>query len=190
MTLLTGTNELVYGLWKTALLGDAPSSVPGEGVGGYYPTGVPQYAFDQNSITKYTSFGTCSPGAYIPDCATNTGFDVTPQQGATLLQAVQFTTAFDLPARDPLGITIEGSNATLSALMRGASWSLIATLSTGLDKDPGREVDGLLQCLNANAIWYTSYRILVIAVRDVAECVQYAEVKLLGYGNPSKGKII
>ena len=190
MTLLTSANELVYGLWNTAIMGDGTRATVGNAAGNYDSNGVPRYALDQSSATKYTSFGECSESRYNPDCGTNTGFYMTPQQGATLLQAVQFTTAGDLPIRDPLSITIEGSNATWSALMRGASWSLIGTLSTGLDADPGRKADGLRQCLHKNTMWYTSYRILVTSVRGSPNSVQYSEVKLFGYENPNKGKII
>ena len=171
------------------ILGDGTLATPGKDMGNYYDDGVPRYALDQNSTTKYTNFAECFRGRYNRGCGTNSGFYVTLQQGATLLQAVQFTTGDDVSACDPLSITVEGSNETWSALMRGASWSLIDTLSTGLYVDPGRKADGLLQCLHSNTIWYTNYRILVTSVRGIADSVQYSEVKLFGYGNPNKGKI-
>ena len=113
---------------------------------------------------------------------------MSPQQGPTLLLAVQFTTGRTSPARDPISITIEGSNATSSALMLGASWFWITSLSTGLELNLDRMVDGPLICLRNNANWYTSYRILVTSVRSVTDCVQYSEVKLFGYENPNRAQ--
>lgn len=181
MTLLTRKNEVVYGLWKTSVLENSTLSTTGNGAGNYPSEDGPQLALDQNSATKYLNFGNCSSSANQIDCGTNTGFYVTPRKGPTLLLAIQFTTAFDYPSRDPLSITVEGSNATSSELMLGTSWSLIYTVLTGLDDDPGRQIDGLFQCLPINTIWYTSYRILVTSKRDTSSCVQYSEVKLFGY---------
>jgi hypothetical protein len=189
LTLLTGTDDVIYGLWNTVLLGNATLSTVGSRAGNYYFNEVPQYALDQNTITKYSNFGDCFRGQYADGCGTKTGFYVILNRRATLVKAVQFTTAFDLPARDPLSITIEGSNAHFSALMRGKSWSLIGTLSTGLDEDPGRETDGLLQCLPTNTISYTSYRILITSVRGAGDSVQYSEVKLFGYEHSNEGNI-
>ena len=164
-------------------------ATPGTGVGNYIPNEMPQCALDQKSRTKYTSFGGCSQGLADHDCGTDTGFYVTPQQGATLLLAIQFTTANDYSARDPMSITIEGSNATSSALMFGASWSLVHSVFTDLEIDPGRQTDGPFVCLPKNEVWYTSYRILISAVRSITDCVQYSEVKLFGYANPNRSKI-
>ena len=160
-------------------------ATPGTGVGNYIAHEMPQCALDQNIRTKYINFGGCSKYIVGEDCGTNTGFYVTPQQGATLLLAIQFTTANDFLERDPLSITIEGSNVTSSALMLGASWSLISSISTGLEIDPGRQTDGRFVCLAETVVWYTSYRILVTSIRDINNSVQYSEVKLFGYSNPN-----
>ena len=122
-------------------------------------------------------------------CGIGTGFIVIPQQGATLLKAIQFIASVDMAANDPLTITIEGSNATFPIFMLGKSWSSIYNDSTGLDADPGRGADGLIQCIPNNAIWYTSYRVLVTSKRGASNSVQYSGVRLLGQENPNKGKI-
>ena len=186
LSLLTESNDVVYGLSKTTLSGNGTLATPGTGVGNYYDGEIPRYALDQNINTKYTNFGDCYRNGFNQDCGTDTGFYVTPQQGATLLLAIQFTTANNIPERDPLSIIIEGSNATSSALMLGASWSLIFSISTGLEIDPGRKTDGPLVCLPKNVVWYTSYRILVTSIRDSNDAVQYSEVKLFGYANPNR----
>lgn len=132
--------------------------------------------------------GDCATAAL--SCGTGTGFLVIPRQGETLLLAIRFTTGDDLPDRDPLTITVEGSNAISTTLMQGTSWSTIYSGSIGLDIDPGRNNDGLLQCIPNNQIWYTSYRILITSKRGINSAVQYSEVKLLGQENRNKGKII
>ena len=187
--MLTGKHEVVYGLADTKVLQDGMLAKPGKGVNNYYNDEVPRYIFDQNSNTKYSSVGFCALiGSYMY-CCIGTGFYVTLQQGPTLLLGIQFTTANNVDTGDPLSITIEGSNATSSALMRGQSWSYIYSVSTGLELNPGRQTDGAFLCLSANSIWYTSYRILVTSVRDQSDSVQYSEVKLFGYKNPNEGKL-
>ena len=178
----------MYGLTSTTVSGDGTLATPGGASGNYVFDQAPRCVLDQSNSTKFTSFGDCFSFGFYQDCGTNTGFFVTLQQGATLLLAIQFTTANDYPVLDPMSITIEGSNTT-SALMLGASWSFIYSVSTGLERDPGRQADGAFLCLPANAIWYTSYRILVTSVRDIGDRVQYSEVKLFGYDNPNKSKI-
>ena len=186
ITLLTNTNEVVYGLWNTTAAGDGMLTTPNSSIYHLSSQG-PIKALDQRSSTMYLILGNCYAGENQSYCGINTGLYVTPIQGPTLLKAFQFTTAGDAPGRDPLTITIEGSTAPSSALMLGTSWSLIYNASTGLELDPGRAANGIIQCILSNTIWYTSYRILVTATRNVSNSVQYNEVRLLGYENPNKG---
>ena len=186
MLSLSRNNEVAYGLSNTTLSGNGTLATVGTGVGNFVFNEMPRYALAQNSSTKYINFGGCSQSRIDEDCGTDTGFYVTAQQGATLFLAIQFTTANDNLNRDSLSITIEGSNATSSALMLGASWSLISSISTGLEVNPGRKTDGALVCLPRNVVWYTSYRILVISIRDINNAVQYSEVELFGYANPNR----
>lgn len=179
---------MVYGLWNTTVLGDGTLASSDSAVVNYAAHEGPAYALDKDRMTKYFNFGNCTIITSLLDYGINTGFYVTPQQGPTLLLGIQFTTANDEPSRDPLSITVEGSNATSSALMLGTSWSLIYYSSTGLDADPGRTMDGLFQCISGNGIWYTSYRVLVASKRGWSNSVQYAEVMLFGHRDPKKGK--
>lgn len=185
---LTGNHEVVYGLWNTTVFGDGTLATSDSPIVNYVGYEGPKYALDKDRLTKYVNFGNCTVGTSQLDCGLNTGFYLTPQQGATLLLGIQFTTASDDSSRDPLSITIEGSNATSSALMLGTSWSLIYHSSTGLDMDPGRTMDGTFQCIFVNKNWYTSYRVLVASKRGESNSVQYAEVVLFGHKVPDKGK--
>ena len=181
---------MVYGLWNTTAGRNGSPVTASSGIAQYQSSEGPGKAFDQNSGTKYLLYGSCSAVANPDYCGINNGLHVSPQQGLTLLLAIQFTTGSDNPDRDPLSITIEGSNATSSALMLGTSWSLVYNGSTGLNVDPGRQNNSLSQCIPHNANWYLSYRLLVTSTRSVSSDVQYSEVKLFGYVNPNQGTSI
>jgi len=182
MTLLTGTNEIVYGLWNTTAGGSSSLSTPGSGIGNYNPTQIPQNVFDQNSTTKYTSYGICNQSAIsLLICGANTGLYLTLQRGASLLTGIRFCSAPSLPERDPITITVEGSNQPSSALLLGSSWTLIYNGSSGLDSDPGRSSLGVTEIISNNVVWYQSYRLLIISKRNMSNAVQYSEVELLGY---------
>jgi hypothetical protein len=181
MTLLTGTNETVYGLWNTIAGGSNTLSTSGSSIGNYYPMQMAGNAFDQINTTKYCSFGNCSISSSSLTCGTDTGLYLTLQRGASLLLAVQFRAANDNFERDPFTITIEGSNQPSSALSLGSSWTLIYNGVTGLDPDPGRYINGTVQDISNNVVWYTSYRLLATSKRNISDAVQYGEVMLFGY---------
>ena len=182
MELLTTTNETVYGVWSTIAGSDSSPSTVGTNVGNYYPGEIPSYVFDNNTNTKYTSFGTCIFTVTSSlACGENTGFYVTPQRGPSLLLVLQFCTGNDLPDRDPLTITIEGSNQLSSSLSLGSSWTLIYNGVTGLQPISSRFTCGANQSISSNSIWYLAYRILVTSKRGVDPATQYSEVKLMGY---------
>jgi hypothetical protein len=182
MTLLTSTNETVYGLWNTTAGDSSILSIPGSSIGNYNPTETPQNVFDQNSTTKYTSYGICNQSSIsLLECGANTGLYLTLQRGASLLAGIQFCTANSLPERDPMTITIEGSNQSSSALLLGSSWSLIYNGSSGLDSDPGRYSFGVIEIIPNNVVSYESYRLLITSKRGMSNAVQYSEVEFLGY---------
>jgi hypothetical protein len=174
------SNDTLQGLWNTTAGGDSTLATPGTGVGYYVPAEAPKNAFDNNCSSKFTSYGNCTSSANSLSCAQNTGFCVTLQQGAAVMNGLQFCTANDNSQRDPITMTLEGSNQTGSALLLGSSWSLIYNGSCGLDVDPGRNQLGQIQTFS-NFIAYASYRILIISYRNSDHCVQYGELKLFGY---------
>jgi hypothetical protein len=179
--ILTSTNETIYPLWNTFAGGNSTISTAGTGVGNYYPAEPCQSAFDRNSTTKYTNFGQCNVNVSLLICGANTGVYLTLQRGASYLIAVQFSAANNIPERDPLTLTIEGSNQISSALTLGSSWALIYNGSTGLDTDPGRYNDGIVQYIPNSIMSYSSYRVLITSKRSIGDAVQYSEVMLLGY---------
>ena len=175
---LLSTNETIFAIWNTTAGSDSSASIAGDGVGNYYYTEGPNYACDNNSTTKYTNFGYCnSSSSSYRQCGQDTGFYVTPQRGATLIRSIRFCTGNDQPPRDPLTVTIAGSNQT-SALTLGTSWNLIFNGSTGLATNPGRKACGVTQYFPSNSVAYLSYRILITSQRSFDEAVQYSEVLL------------
>jgi alpha-L-fucosidase 2 len=106
-----------------------------------------------------------------------TGFVVTPSSDEPVTK-VQVATANDMPGRDPLAITVEGSNDPNAAAAGGNGFTLLYDGPTGLEIDPGRNTWGpVLTFPNGTA--YKTYRVLVTRTRDDSgDGVQYSEVRL------------
>jgi hypothetical protein len=175
------SNETVYGLWNTFAGGNGTIALSGSSAGDYYPGEDPPNVCDNNFGTKYTNFGACNSGSNSVSCGSNTGFYRTPQRGASLLIGLQVCTGPNLPNRDPITITFEGSNQPNASLLLGSSWTLIYNGSSGLDADPGRLTCGTTQFFRNNSIWYSSYRLLVTSKRGVDTSTWYSEVQFIGY---------
>ena len=125
-------------------------------------------AIDNNVAAKYLNFAEL-----------NSGFIVTPSLGAaeggTIVSGIRISTANDAPERDPTTYQLEGSTSP------GGPFTLIASGSTGLDTDPGRNTLGPVIPF-ANTTAYTSYRLIFPTVRDASGgcCMQLGEVELFG----------
>jgi hypothetical protein len=152
-------------------------------VGTYWPTQPPIDAFDNDLTTEYTNHGNCnySSSTQSITCGTNTGFYLTLQSGPMILIGFYFGTNTLYSKRDPLTITIEGSNLNGSALTFGSSWTLIYNGNSGLIPNPGRSAWGKLQTLSSVSISFESFRILVTSKRGVQTCTSYSEFTLIGY---------
>ncbi len=148
------------------------------------PAERPKYALDNNTATKYVNFGSggcigCPYALY----GVNTGFYVVPSTcNPTVARGLLFATGNDEPNRDPITVTLEGSNARDNAsLQMGSSWTLIYSGQTGisLSVDPGRETYGTSQSFN-NVLSFLSYRLLVTSQRGPDIAGQYSEVQIIG----------
>jgi hypothetical protein len=181
---VTTPGDPITGIWQTVAGGNSTLALGGPNHdAGHYPDGEPPPAAIDNNFaspngTKYLNFGNGNEGQSSATQGTGTGFFVTPSAGKSIVTGFRIAAANDAPERDPLAITLEGSNA-LSGLDQGSNWSLIYSGVSGLATDPGRfifgpEVDFI------NAVPYSSYRLLVTQQRGVANSVQYGEVELLG----------
>ncbi|CAF1320494.1 unnamed protein product [Rotaria sordida] len=164
----------------------------------------PVYCYNQCTDTIH---GTCIDSGYFQfgicqckstwtgfDCATpirsnntknlktglNTGFYLKLNASICIVNGFQFTTATSHPKRDPIMVTLEGSNANKSLLTLGNSWTLMYNGSSGLESVPGRGKTGVLQMFNNNQP-YRSYRLLVVLKRGVESGVHYSEFAFYGH---------
>lgn len=176
---VTTYTETIYGIWNAVAGGSSSPASPGTTAGCYVPAESPPNAFDGNPATKYLSFGNCNIATVSTSCGVGTGFYFTAQNGISLLRGVRLCTANDAPNRDPMTMTIEGSNQPSSTLTSGSSWTLIYSGPTGLNTDPGRFTWGVQRNFTNN-VWYASYRVLITSIRGADCATQYMEVNLIG----------
>lgn len=181
MVALIQPNDAIMGVYGTQRGGSTGGS------NGNYPNllQTPVQGIDGLLTTKYVNFGlNGSLSYYRPQPGVNTGFYVTPTiSSRSIARALLFATANDLPQRDPLTVTLEGTNATsVGALNLGSSWLLLYSGPTGIDpiNIPSRLAYGSQQNFSNN-ILCSSYRLLVTSQRNNSDCVQYAEVQIFGY---------
>ncbi|CAF0823740.1 unnamed protein product [Adineta steineri] len=172
------TNETVYNIWNTTAGGSSIYAVSGYYSGNYYPSGSAQVAFDGNLSTRACSYGTCNSSFQALTCGEKTGFYVTMNGGPKVLVAFYMSSGFEPTsrARDPMTITIEGSNLNGSTLILGSSWTLIYNGSAGFIINPGRAAWGTLQLIPNPLIAFASYRLLVSSKQGSDACSSYGEV--------------
>jgi hypothetical protein len=176
---VTAAGDPIGGFYQATVGGgDLPSSV-GTNSGQYPSTQGPANAVDGNSATKYLDFGNGNSTVSSPSKGVGTGFIVTPAVGPSVVTGIQVVTGDDNSPRDPLTVSVEGTNAT-SNLDSGAAWTLIAeNVDLGIGTDPGRKTYGP-QVRFANTTSYRGYRVIVESQRGSANSVQYSELNLLG----------
>ncbi|CAF1641331.1 unnamed protein product [Adineta ricciae] len=177
---LAAVNGTIGAVYNTSVGGDSTASTSGYGIGQYPPGQSPEAAWDNDTSTKYLNFGSCTISDNNNQCGLNTGVYFELQRGSTVVRALQMYTGSDHSERDPLIVTLEGSNQSGSNLTLGSSWTLIYNGNSGLQNDPGRMGGGSIQQIN-NTISYRSYRFLVSGKRSASDSVQYSELVLYGY---------
>lgn len=135
----------------------------------------PAHAIDGNPNSKFLNRGQDADG-FNPH-GDNTGVVITPS-GTSPVTKIQLETGNDRPERDPLRITVEGSNDPEAAAAQGNGFVLLYEGSTGLTADPGRNQWGpVISFPNTTA--YKTYRILVTETRgDSTDGVQLSEIRI------------
>ncbi|CAF1060044.1 unnamed protein product [Adineta steineri] len=183
VTLFQQTNENVYDIWNTTAGSDSIYAVSGYSVGSYYPDQPAQAAFDGNLTTVACNYGPCSYGSESQTCGENTGFYLTMNSGPKVLTGFYTGSASEswTRVRDPMTITIEGSNSNGLALTLGSSWTLIYNGSAGFITDPGRSAWGTLQLILNPSIAFASYRLLVTSKEGIESCASYSEILFFMY---------
>jgi hypothetical protein len=149
-----------------ALIGDAADiTVPGDPIimlpineGGSPGSEEVQNSIDNTPFAKYLNF-----------FGENSGFQVTPSAGATVVSGLTLTSANDVPERDPTTYILEGSK-------NGATY---VTISAGLvpvfeDRFQTKSIE-----FN-NTEWYTSYRLTFPTLLGGQTLFQIGEVELIG----------
>lgn len=169
------------GLWNTTAGGNGSLSRPGEGPGTYKHDRPPIDGMDYNILTRYKSYGSCGNNSNASECGINTGLHWIFGSCASLIVGLQFSTGERDQNRDPLTITIEGSNQNSSNLLLGSSWTMIYNGSTGLENVTDRTKYGTVVWMLDNVLWFTSYRLLVTSKRGPSDSVDYADVHFFGY---------
>lgn len=179
--IITQLNDAIVGIYDASAGGIAYNSVPGNGTGNY-PLGQGPNACIDFANTTYLNYGNVgyNTSGMTNTAGVGTGVFTTPQVGASIVQSIKFQAGNDSADRDPLSITLEGSNATGTNLYIGSSWTLLYTGPTGLEPfNVTRLAWGDLQNFT-NTQSFTSYRMIVTAQRGVDYCVEFAEMHLYG----------
>ena len=187
---VTNPGDPIVGIWQTAIGGNSTASTAGTANAGQYPAGEPPaqaidgrylspYGATAPQGSKYLNFGTGGgSGVSAITKGVGTGYYVTPAIGPSIVTGIQIATANDAPERDPLTVSIEGSNATGADLALGSSWTVIqSSVNLGIDTNPGRFILAPIVTF-ANTTPYTSYRVLVQSQRASANSTQYGELNL------------
>lgn len=164
-----------------AVAGDQLSGLPITAANNYPMAESPAKAIDGTVDTKYLNFGKL-----------NTGIIVVPAFGPSMLTSFQLATANDAPERDPMTITIEGTNGPFSGYLGvfDTAWTLIYSGASGVEVDPGRKVYGT-EIAIAPSSFFSFYRILVPTVRDAgtANSMQVSEIVLNGIPVPEPASL-
>ena len=148
--------------------GDTVQGVPNDAD---WPAGEePPNAVDDDVSTKYL---------HRKGGSMATGFQVEPMVGATLVTGLTFTTANDVPTRDPIAFELSGSNTSIDG-----PYTLIASgdiVDFAGATDWPRFTKTVTPITFENTVAYTYYQIVFPDLRGAAETLmQIAEVELLG----------
>ncbi|HEY8747985.1 MAG TPA: glycoside hydrolase family 95 protein [Tepidisphaeraceae bacterium] len=128
-------------------------------------------SIDGDLGTKYLN-GAHSTGVH-------TGLVVVPSVGSSIVTGLRLGTADDMPDRDPLEITLEGSDDANAAKAGGHGFALLYQGPSGLDATPRRKRLGkAITFTNTHA--YKAYRLLVTKTRGGSGGTQYSEFELTG----------
>ena len=163
-------------IYNTDVGGNSTPAVSGSTGDGTYPANQsPAKLFDNDTTTVYSiRVNYTVNGVQV---GKKTGFYVSVAGCQVVLTAFQFYPYINNSNRDPITITIEGSNAV--DLTKGTNWELLYDGTSGLNET--NRNDGTLQNIS-NARSFTSYRFLVNDIRRTnVNLVSYSEVKLFGY---------
>ncbi|CAF3966201.1 unnamed protein product [Rotaria sp. Silwood2] len=170
----------VEALWNTFAGGMSYIATENSsGAGTYYIGQGPTNLFDNKTTSKYTSRGNSSSGSNAI-AGLNTGFHVTIARCQPTLSQFRFATGDTGAERDPIMITVEGTNCL--TLINCTSWTLLYNDTSGLENVLDRSTYGSYKSIPSPQS-FASYRFLVTSKRNATNSifVSYSEVELYGY---------
>ncbi|CAF4268364.1 unnamed protein product, partial [Rotaria magnacalcarata] len=175
----------VYAVWNTFAGGISTLATESSTGSGTYFTGKsPNNLFDDKLSTIYSARGFSSSGVNLY-AGLGTGFYMTVAQCQPVLLGFQFGHAYNLSEREPLTVTVEGTNCV--NLLSCLSWTLLYTGSTGLDIQVNSSQYGKYQSIS-NSVIYNSYRFLTTSKRNSSNFISYSEVQLFGYSSQTSSQ--
>jgi hypothetical protein len=148
--------------------GDTLVGVPDDGD---WPAGEePPNAIDDDVTTKYL---------HRKGGSMATGFRVTPSVGATVVTGLTFTTANDVPTRDPITFELSGSNAGIDGPYELIAAGDIVDFAGETDWPRFTKNETLIKF--DNDVAYAHYQIVFPTLRGESETLmQIAEVEFIG----------
>jgi hypothetical protein len=140
---------------------------------------APRLAIDDNTATKYLHF----KGDFEPNPGTGgAGFRVTPSSSQSIVTGLTFTTANDVPGRDPIAFELYGSNISIDG-----PYTLIASddiIDFSQVEEWPRYTKNETEIRFDNDVPYDHYQLLFTAIRGSVggsvNSMQISEVELLG----------
>lgn len=170
----------VQSLWNTVAGGlSTLATQNASGAGTYYTSQSATNLFDKMTSTKYASRGNSTSGANAI-AGLDTGFHLTVAKCSPTLTKFRFATGDTGTERDPMTLTIEGTDC--GTLLNCTSWTLLYNGTTGLDTILSRNSYGTYQTIQTPQP-FTSYRFLITSKRNSTNSIfiTYSEIELYGY---------
>jgi hypothetical protein len=168
-------------LWNTVAGGVGHLAVEGaSGAGTYLTGGAPSNLFDNRTNTRFVSRGNSTSGSNSI-AGLNTGFHLTIAECRPTLVQFRFATGDAERSRDPINLTVEGTDC--DDLLLCTSWTLIYSGTSGLENVTTTGTYGEWRNITSATTPYASYRFLVTSKRNTTAStfVTYGEVQLFGY---------
>jgi len=138
----------------------------------------PANAIDNDSSTKYLNRGQTGVGLIV----------TTQAAGPRVITGLRFATGGDNPSRDPITVTLEGTNDIGATTSLNSSWTLLYDGPSGLAVDPGRNRVGTAVTFS-NTTAYRSFRLLVTGLRAASDSMQFSEIELTSTDSSTPGTV-
>lgn len=139
---------------------------------------------------NHDSGGAATETGFVPS-----GFVVTPSSGLSIVNGLSMLSANDAPERDPVHVTLEGSNDETIDSFHSGNWELIADIAditpwTELFPDDHRFRWQTFDFQNDKAFKHYRWTVMETAVTPNGCCMQISEVELLGHTQETRADVV